>query len=44
MWWHNGATHGSRAFTAFIPETGQAVAAVTNGTRGVENAAKAAWA
>ncbi len=43
MWWHNGGTHGCRAFTAFIPETGQAVAAVTNAPRGVENAAKAAW-
>lgn len=43
MWWHNGGTHGCRAFTAFIPETGQAVAAVTNTPRGVENAAKAAW-
>ena len=44
MWWHNGGTHGSRSFTAFIPETGQAVAGVTNGPRGVENATKAAWA
>ena len=43
MWWHNGGTHGCRAFTAFIPETGQAVAAVTNGPKGVENTAKAAW-
>ena len=30
MWWHNGGTHGSRAFTGFVPETGTAVAAVTN--------------
>jgi serine-type D-Ala-D-Ala carboxypeptidase/endopeptidase len=43
MWWHSGGTHGCRAFTAFIPESGEAVAAVTNSPRGVENAAKAAW-
>ena len=43
MWWHNGGTHGCRSFTAFIPESGEAVAAVTNSPRGVENAAKAAW-
>lgn len=43
MWWHNGATHGSRSFTALITETGQAVAAVGNGPRSVENSAKAAW-
>jgi D-alanyl-D-alanine-carboxypeptidase/D-alanyl-D-alanine-endopeptidase len=43
MWWHNGGTHGSRSFTAFIPETHQAVAAVANSARPVENAAKSAW-
>ncbi len=43
MWWHNGGTNGSRSFTAFIPETGEAVAAVTNSPKPVENAAKAAW-
>ena len=43
MWWHNGGTHGCRSFTAFIPESGQAVAGVTNAPRGVENATKAAW-
>lgn len=43
MWWHNGGTNGSRSFTAFIPETGEAVAAVTNSPKAVENAAKAAW-
>jgi serine-type D-Ala-D-Ala carboxypeptidase/endopeptidase len=30
MWWHNGGTHGSRAFTGFVTETGRAVAAVAN--------------
>ncbi len=44
MWWHNGGTNGSRSFTAFIPETGEAVAAVTNSPKPVENAAKRAWA
>jgi serine-type D-Ala-D-Ala carboxypeptidase/endopeptidase len=43
MWWHNGGTHGSRSFTAFIPESGEAVAAATNTSRGVENVAKRAW-
>lgn len=43
MWWHNGGTHGCRSFTAFIPESGQAVAAVTSSPKAVENAAKAAW-
>jgi CubicO group peptidase (beta-lactamase class C family) len=43
MWWHNGGTHGCRSFTAFIPETGQAVAAVANSAKPVEKAAKAAW-
>jgi CubicO group peptidase (beta-lactamase class C family) len=33
MWWHNGGTHGSRAFTGFVPATGTAVAAVTNASR-----------
>jgi CubicO group peptidase (beta-lactamase class C family) len=43
MWWHNGGTNGSRSFTAFIPEAGDAVAAVTNSPKAVEKAAKAAW-
>lgn len=43
MWWHNGGTHGCRSFTAFIPESGEAVAAVTNSPKAVENAAKSAW-
>jgi serine-type D-Ala-D-Ala carboxypeptidase/endopeptidase len=43
MWWHNGGTHGCRSFTAFIPETCQAVAAVANSAKPVEKAAKAAW-
>ena len=30
MWWHNGGTHGSRAFTGFVPESRTAVAAATN--------------
>ena len=43
MWWHNGGTHGSRSFTAFIRERDRAVAAVSNSARPVERAAKAAW-
>jgi serine-type D-Ala-D-Ala carboxypeptidase/endopeptidase len=39
MWWHNGGTHGSRAFTGFVPETGTAVAAVTNSPRSPDRAA-----
>jgi D-alanyl-D-alanine-carboxypeptidase/D-alanyl-D-alanine-endopeptidase len=30
MWWHNGGTHGSRAFAGFVVESGRAVAAVTS--------------
>ena len=33
IWWHNGGTHGSRAFTAFAPGTQTAVAAATNCSR-----------
>jgi serine-type D-Ala-D-Ala carboxypeptidase/endopeptidase len=44
MWWHNGGTGGSRSFTGFIPETGEAVAAVTNCPRSPDAAAKRAWA
>jgi CubicO group peptidase (beta-lactamase class C family) len=29
-WWHNGGTHGSRSFTAFVPATGAAIAVLTN--------------
>lgn len=45
MWWHNGGTHGSRSFTGFVPETGVAVAAVTNSPRSPDGAATraAAW-
>jgi CubicO group peptidase (beta-lactamase class C family) len=43
LWWHNGGTQRCRSFTAFIPETGQAVAAVANSAKPVEKAAKAAW-
>jgi CubicO group peptidase (beta-lactamase class C family) len=42
MWWHNGGTHGSRAFTGLVPERGVAVAAVTNEPRSPDgDAAKA---
>jgi hypothetical protein len=41
MWWHNGGTHGSRAFTGFVPETGTAVAAVTNSAKSPDRAAVA---
>jgi serine-type D-Ala-D-Ala carboxypeptidase/endopeptidase len=44
MWWHNGGTHGCRSFTAFIPEDGQAVAAVTNSPKPMEKTAKSACA
>jgi D-alanyl-D-alanine-carboxypeptidase/D-alanyl-D-alanine-endopeptidase len=43
MWWHNGGTGGSRSFTAFIPATGEAVAAVTNSQRPPDATAKRAW-
>jgi hypothetical protein len=36
MWWHNGGTHGSRSFTGFVPETGEAIAAVANSPRSVD--------
>jgi serine-type D-Ala-D-Ala carboxypeptidase/endopeptidase len=39
MWWHNGGTHGSRAFTGFVPETRTAVAAVANSSRAPDGAA-----
>jgi D-alanyl-D-alanine-carboxypeptidase/D-alanyl-D-alanine-endopeptidase len=41
MWWHNGGTHGSRAFTGFDRETGTAVAAVTNSPKSPDRAAVA---
>lgn len=44
MWWHNGGTHGSRAFTGFVPETRTAVAAVTNSPRAPDRAAARALA
>lgn len=44
MWWHNGGTHGSRAFTGFVPETRTAVAALTNSPRGPDRAAVKALA
>lgn len=43
MWWHNGGTAGSTAFTGFVAERDVAVAAVANSGRGVDNAARAAW-
>lgn len=39
MWWHNGGTHGSRAFTGFVPATGIAVAAATNSPKAPDRAA-----
>jgi serine-type D-Ala-D-Ala carboxypeptidase/endopeptidase len=39
MWWHNGGTHGSRAFTGFVAETRTAVAAVGNSPRPPDRAA-----
>jgi serine-type D-Ala-D-Ala carboxypeptidase/endopeptidase len=39
MWWHNGGTQGSRAFTGFVPEIGEAVAAVTNSPNAPDGAA-----
>jgi CubicO group peptidase (beta-lactamase class C family) len=44
MWWHNGGTHGSRAFTGFVPEAGTAVAAVTNSAKPPDRKAVAALA
>jgi CubicO group peptidase (beta-lactamase class C family) len=42
IWWHNGATHGSRAFTAFDPDTRTAVAAATNCSQAPDAAARRA--
>jgi serine-type D-Ala-D-Ala carboxypeptidase/endopeptidase len=42
MWWHNGGTHGSRAFTGFVQETAEAVAAATNSAKAPDRAATAA--
>ena len=39
MWWHNGGTHGSRAFTGLVLETGVAVAAVTNSPKSPDRVA-----
>lgn len=39
MWWHNGGTHGTRAFVGFVPDRGDAVAAVTNSSRAPDGAA-----
>ena len=44
MWWHNGGTHGSRAFTGFVTETGEAIAAVTNSARSPDRLAAQALA
>ena len=44
MWWHNGGTHGSRAWVGFVAERGTAVAAVTNGTKAPDGAAAKALA
>ena len=42
MWWHNGGTHGSRAFTGFVVERRIAVAAVTNCSKAPDAAAREA--
>ena len=39
MWWHNGGTGGSRAFTGFLAEGSVAVAAVTNATKSPDRVA-----
>jgi D-alanyl-D-alanine-carboxypeptidase/D-alanyl-D-alanine-endopeptidase len=39
IWWHGGATHGSRAFTGFRQQCGEAVAAVTNSPRPTDRGA-----
>ena len=43
MWWHNGGTHGSRAFTGFVPERSEAVAAATNSPKSPDRAATEVW-
>lgn len=43
MWWHNGGTGGSRAFTGFDPQTGVAVAAVANARGSVDATAVRAF-
>jgi Beta-lactamase len=42
MWWHNGGTHGTRAFTGFVAETGTAVAAAANSAKAPDRVAIAA--
>jgi len=42
MWWHNGGTHGTRAFTGFVPEHRTAVAAVANSARAPDAATREA--
>lgn len=42
MWWHNGATNGSRAFVGLVRATGVAVAVVANGARSMDAAGTAA--
>ncbi len=39
MWWHNGGTGGSRAFTGFLAEGGVAVAAVANAAKSPDRVA-----
>jgi serine-type D-Ala-D-Ala carboxypeptidase/endopeptidase len=39
MWWHDGGTHGTRAFTGFVAETGTAVAAAANSAKAPDRAA-----
>ena len=42
LWWHNGGTNGSRAFTGFSPERRVAVAVATNSTKPPDAAAREA--
>ena len=44
MWWHNGGTGGSRAFTGFLAEGDVAVAAVANAVKQPDRAAVRALA
>ena len=43
MWWHSGGTNGSRAFTGFVSERGEAVAAATNSPKSPDRAATEVW-
>ena len=43
VWWHGGATHGSRAYVAFAPDRDSAIAVLTNSSRSPQKAARALW-